>query len=62
MPTTFLADGAGAVGYLLKDRGRGDHPTSSDALDRVASGGMVLDPEVVSQLLVRRRRDDRCGS
>lgn len=29
-----------------------------DAVQRVASGGTVLDPDVVAQLLVRRRRDD----
>jgi DNA-binding NarL/FixJ family response regulator len=49
----LLADGAGAVGYLLKDRVAAI-TDFLDALDRVASGGMVLDPEVVSQLLVRR--------
>jgi DNA-binding NarL/FixJ family response regulator len=53
----LLADGAGAVGYLLKDRVAAI-TDFLDALDRVAAGGMVLDPEVVSQLLVRRRRDD----
>jgi DNA-binding NarL/FixJ family response regulator len=53
----LLADGAGAVGYLLKDRVAAI-TDFLDALNRVASGGMVLDPEVVSQLLVRRRRDD----
>ena len=30
-----------------------------DALRRVAGGGTALDPEVVSQLMVQRRRDDR---
>jgi DNA-binding NarL/FixJ family response regulator len=53
----LLADGAGGVGYLLKDRVAGI-TDFLDALHRVAAGGMVLDPEVVSQLLVRRRRDD----
>ncbi len=53
----LLADRAGAVGYLLKDRVAAV-TEFLDALDRVASGGMVLDPEVVAQLLVRRRRDD----
>ncbi|MEV3980879.1 response regulator transcription factor [Nonomuraea sp. NPDC049758] len=47
-------DGAG-VGYLLKDR-IGDVREFVDALDRVAAGGTVVDPEVVRQLL-RRRRD-----
>lgn len=53
----LLADRAGAVGYLLKDRVVAI-AEFLDALDRVASGGTVLDPEVVAQLLVRRGRDD----
>jgi DNA-binding NarL/FixJ family response regulator len=53
----LLADRVGGVGYLLKDRVAAV-AEFLDALDRVASGGMVLDPEVVGQLLVRRRRDD----
>ena len=53
----LLADRAGAVGYLLKDR-VADIAEFLDALARVAGGGTVLDPEVVAQLLVRRRRDD----
>jgi DNA-binding NarL/FixJ family response regulator len=53
----LLADRKGAIGYLLKDRVSeiGDF---LDALRRVAGGATVLDPEVVGQLLVRRRRDD----
>ncbi|KAB8196825.1 response regulator [Nonomuraea phyllanthi] len=47
-------DGAG-IGYLLKDR-IGDVREFVEALDRVAGGGTVVDPEVVRQLL-RRRRD-----
>ena len=53
----LLADRMGAVGYLLKDR-VSQVAEFLDALRRVAGGGTVLDPEVVSQLLVRRRRDD----
>jgi DNA-binding NarL/FixJ family response regulator len=53
----LLADRAGAVGYLLKDRVAAI-AEFLDALRRVASGGTVLDPEVVGQLLARRRRDD----
>ncbi len=50
----LLADGRGGVGYLLKDRvSRVD--AFIDALHRVASGGTVMDPEVVAQLLVRKR-------
>ena len=52
----LLADGAGGVGYLLKDRVSA-LAELSDALDRVASGGTVLDPEVVAQLFARRRRN-----
>jgi DNA-binding NarL/FixJ family response regulator len=44
------------VGYLLKDR-VGDVAEFVDALDRVASGGTVIDPEVVRRLLSRRRAD-----
>ncbi|MET8337950.1 response regulator transcription factor [Streptosporangium canum] len=42
------------VGYLLKDR-IGHVREFADALDRVAAGGTVVDPEVVRQLLTRRR-------
>ncbi|MER5421469.1 response regulator transcription factor [Streptosporangium roseum] len=42
------------VGYLLKDR-IGHVQEFADALDRVAAGGTVVDPEVVRQLLTRRR-------
>ena len=54
----LLADGAGGVGYLLKDR-VADVREFMEALRRVAAGGTALDPEVVAQLMVRRRRDDR---
>ena len=53
----LLADRRGAVGYLLKDR-VADIADFLEALDRVADGGTVLDPEVVAQLLVRRRAQD----
>jgi len=53
----LLADRLGAVGYLLKDR-VSEVAEFLDALRRVAGGATVLDPEVVGQLLVRRRRDD----
>ncbi|PRY02587.1 response regulator transcription factor [Allonocardiopsis opalescens] len=54
---TELLDSSGdaGVGYLLKDR-IGDVEEFVDALGRVAAGGTVVDPEVVRQLL-RRRRD-----
>ncbi|MEV4892652.1 response regulator [Nonomuraea sp. NPDC050547] len=49
----LLETGTG-VGYLLKDR-VGDVKEFADALDRVAAGATVVDPEVVRQLLGRRR-------
>jgi DNA-binding NarL/FixJ family response regulator len=55
--TELLADGTGGVGYLLKER-VGKVADFLDALHRVAAGGTALDPEVVTQLLVRRRADD----
>lgn len=53
----LLGDGAGGVGYLLKERvGKVDR--FLDSLRRVAAGGTAMDPEVISQLLVRRKSDD----
>jgi DNA-binding NarL/FixJ family response regulator len=49
--------GAAGIGYLLKDR-VGDVGEFVDALSRVAAGGTVLDPEVVTQLLATRRTND----
>lgn len=46
----------GGIGYLLKDR-VGHVREFLDSLDRVAAGGTVVDPEVVRQLLRRRRAD-----
>ena len=46
----LLADGAGAVGYLLKDRVmNGDQFV--EAVRRVAAGGTAMDPEVIAKLL-----------
>ncbi|SCL40852.1 LuxR C-terminal-related transcriptional regulator [Micromonospora aurantiaca (nom. illeg.)] len=53
--------GGGGIGYLLKDRVAAIDEFL-DGLARVAAGGTVLDPEVISQLLVRRRRDDPLAS
>jgi len=55
--TELLADRAGGVGYLLKDR-VGDVREFMDALRRVANGGTALDPEVVAQLMARNRAND----
>jgi DNA-binding NarL/FixJ family response regulator len=53
----LLAESAEGIGYLLKDR-VADVAALTDAVRRVGTGGSVLDPEVVSQMLGRRRRDD----
>jgi DNA-binding NarL/FixJ family response regulator len=52
--TELLADGRGGLGYLLKDRIM-DVDDFVAAVHRVGSGGTALDPEVVAQLLSRRR-------
>ncbi|MFI2646761.1 MULTISPECIES: response regulator transcription factor [Micromonospora] len=51
----LLADGRGGVGYLLKDRVTA-LDDFLDAVDRVAAGGTVMDPEVVRQLFTRNSR------
>jgi DNA-binding NarL/FixJ family response regulator len=53
----LLAGSTRGTGYLLKDR-VADVREFIDALERVASGGTALDPEVVSQLLGASRRRD----
>jgi DNA-binding NarL/FixJ family response regulator len=53
----LIAGDTRGVGYLLKDR-VADVAEFLDALRRVGSGGTALDPEVVSQLLVRSRQRD----
>jgi DNA-binding NarL/FixJ family response regulator len=53
----LVGDSAGGVGYLLKDR-VADVDRFVDSVRRVAEGGSALDPEVVSQLVGRARRDD----
>jgi DNA-binding NarL/FixJ family response regulator len=53
----LLADRAGGVGYLLKDR-VAEVSDFLDALRRVADGETVLDPEVVSQLFSATRQTD----
>ncbi|MGU3497245.1 response regulator transcription factor [Mycobacterium sp. C31M] len=51
----LIASDTKGFGYLLKDR-VADVPAFLDAVEVVGSGGTVLDPEVVSQILVRSRR------
>jgi DNA-binding NarL/FixJ family response regulator len=53
----LIADTAEGTGYLLKDR-VGDVDRFADSVRRVGEGGSALDPEVVAQVLGRRRRDD----
>ena len=55
----LLSSGSGRIGYLLKDR-VASLAGLEEAIERIASGGTVLDPEVVAQLLGRRR--DPLGS
>ncbi len=49
----LLSSGRGGVGYLLKDR-VASLVELRDAVERIAGGGTVLDPEVVAHLLGRR--------
>jgi DNA-binding NarL/FixJ family response regulator len=52
----LLADGKGAVGYLLKDRVTA-LDDFLDAVERVAAGGTAMDPEVVHQLFARNAQN-----
>jgi DNA-binding NarL/FixJ family response regulator len=56
--TDLIGGGADGVGYLLKER-VADVAEFLGAVRRVAEGGTVIDPEVIAQLLGRRRRGDR---
>lgn len=56
VPELLEAGPGGGVGYLLKDR-VGHVREFLDSLDRVAAGETVVDPQVVRQLLGRRRDD-----
>jgi DNA-binding NarL/FixJ family response regulator len=51
----LIASDTKGFGYLLKDR-VADVPAFLDAVEVVGKGGTVLDPEVVSQILVRSHR------
>jgi DNA-binding NarL/FixJ family response regulator len=53
----LLSENAEGVGYLLKDR-IADVERFTESVRRVGEGGSALDPEVVAQLLGRRRRED----
>jgi DNA-binding NarL/FixJ family response regulator len=56
----LLADGAGAVGYLLKDRVL-NAEQFVDAVRRVAAGGTAMDPEVIAKLLTRNTANEPVG-
>jgi DNA-binding NarL/FixJ family response regulator len=53
----LLEDGATGAGYLLKER-VSDVRELTDAVRRVAAGGLVIDPSVVAELVSRRRVRD----
>ncbi|GAA0582218.1 response regulator transcription factor [Actinomadura livida] len=55
--TDLIGGGAEGVGYLLKER-VADVAEFIDAVRRIAAGGTVIDPEVIGQLLGRRRTGD----
>ena len=54
--TDLLSANTSGIGYLLKQR-VADVEEFAATLRRVAAGGTALDPQVVSQLLVRRHSD-----
>ena len=53
----LIGEGHERVGYLLKERVT-DVDALLEAVQRVAGGGSVIDPQVVSQLLRRHRQED----
>jgi DNA-binding NarL/FixJ family response regulator len=57
----LLADGVGAVGYLLKDRVF-DAVQFVDAVRRVAAGGTAMDPEVIAKLLTHGKSREPLGT
>jgi DNA-binding NarL/FixJ family response regulator len=52
----LLADQPSGLGYLLKER-VSDVDTLLDALQRVAAGECVVDPDIVTRLMNEQRRD-----
>jgi DNA-binding NarL/FixJ family response regulator len=53
----LMTEFQGRVGYLLKDR-VSDLATFADDVRRVASGGCVIDPELVARLVAKKREGD----
>ena len=58
--TELLSGDLGGVAYVLKDRVT-DVGQFLEIVDRVAAGGTAIDPEVISQLLARTRRQEPLG-
>jgi DNA-binding NarL/FixJ family response regulator len=58
--TQLLSQATEKIGYLLKQR-VARVSEFLDAVQRVGAGGTALDPEVVAQLLARRRPTGRFG-
>jgi DNA-binding NarL/FixJ family response regulator len=56
----LVAGGAQGIGYLLKER-VADVTEFVEAVRRVAAGGTCIDPDVIAQLLVRRRHNPMTG-
>ncbi len=59
--TDLITANSAGLGYLLKDR-VADVNDFLESATAVADGATVLDPEVLAQLLSRRRRDSRLES
>ncbi|MFF8725410.1 LuxR C-terminal-related transcriptional regulator [Streptomyces sp. NPDC015171] len=57
----LLTSGGRGVGYMLKDRVT-NGAQFLDSIERVAAGGTAMDPDVISQLLTRKERDESVGS
>ncbi|MET9547385.1 MULTISPECIES: response regulator transcription factor [unclassified Streptomyces] len=57
----LLGSGGRGVGYMLKDRVT-NGSQFLDAIRRVAEGGTAMDPEVITQLLMRKERDENVAS
>jgi len=57
----LIAAGGGGLGYLLKDRVADVDDFLAD-VERIGTGGTVLDPEVVAQIVVRSRQSVTLGS
>lgn len=53
----LLSDGTGGIGYLLKDRVLGGDQFI-EAVECVAGGGTVMDPDVITKLMARNDKRD----